>query len=151
MRNRMDLLAPRKAEKLARQRGAAPDIGLDGLGRGDDARIFGVALDEARAARDRHEKVIEVMRYAAGELAERVHFPVASRLCMRSSFCCASRRHWVMSRVILAKPMSSPASLRIGSMTTLAQKEPAVFADAPPFLLVSVRSSARFAARAPAC
>jgi hypothetical protein len=28
-----------------------------------------------------------------------------------------------MSRVILAKPVSSPASLRMGSMTTLAQKK----------------------------
>ena len=41
--------------------------------------------------------------------------------CVLSSASCASRRS-VRSRVILVKPISSPSGLRIGSMTTVAQK-----------------------------
>ena len=46
----------------------------------------------------------------------------ASWRCIFSMFCWASRRS-VMSRVILAKPICTSSSSRIGSITTLAQKK----------------------------
>jgi hypothetical protein len=57
-----------------------------------------------------------------------VSWPSASSFCDSASWrwifssCCWASRRSVMSRVILAKPSSWPLSSRIGSMTTLAQK-----------------------------
>ena len=66
-------------------------------------------LSKFEAAEDRHEQIVEVMRNAAGELADRFHLlrlEKASRV--RSSSSSAFLRS-VMSRVILANPTSSPS------------------------------------------
>ena len=72
-RLRIDALPPGEGQELAGQRGAALGRGLD---RGDRALHLGIAgralFQEMQAAADHHQDVVEVMRDAAGELAERV-------------------------------------------------------------------------------
>jgi hypothetical protein len=67
-KDRVDLLTARKGQKLPRQSGATLDNRLDGFGGGDGTRVSGVPLDNVRIASDRHEKIVEIMRHAAGEL-----------------------------------------------------------------------------------
>ena len=103
------------------------------------------------AAQDRHQKIVEVMRDAAGEVADGFHllrldkgFPRALQLLLRAFL------RSVMSRVILAKPMSLAVASWIASMTTFAQKLRAVLADAQAFLLEPSFRAAPSQARLPA-
>ena len=72
------------------------------------------ALQRFEIADDDREEIVEVVRDAAGQLADAFHL---LRLAERSS---AARRS-VRSRVILAKPRSVAWAFRIALMTTLAQ------------------------------
>ena len=79
-------------------------------------RVVGRDLSQRRdVAADDHQQVVEVVRDAAGELPERLHLLRLGelRLHLLHRRAAASRRS-VMSRVILAKPTSSPLSSRIG-------------------------------------
>ena len=63
-----------------------------------------------------------------------VSWPMPSIFCACAQLLLAQRaRRSVRSRVILAKPSSSPCASRIALMTTLAQKRRAVLAHAPAF------------------
>src|SRR5262245_3095336 len=70
-RFRIDRALPRKRQQMSRQRRAAPD-GLPHA-RHDPRtlRRIDLALQELNAARHDREQIVEVMRDAAGELAER--------------------------------------------------------------------------------
>ena len=73
-RLRIDPLPPRECQQLPRQGGAALSGELDRLCGARGFRILcGDRLQRLDVARHHHEQVVEVMRHAAGELAERVH------------------------------------------------------------------------------
>ena len=71
---RIDPLAPRERQQLPRQGGAALGRELDRLCGARGFRILcGDRLQRLDVARHDHQQVVEVMRHAAGELAERIH------------------------------------------------------------------------------
>ena len=84
-RLRIDPLPPRECQQLPRQGGAALSGELDRLCGARGFRILcGDRLQRLDVARHDHEKVVEVMRHAAGELAERVHLLRFSKLPLNS-------------------------------------------------------------------
>ena len=98
---------------------AAPSIADSARSRPDRRRCF---LQRVKTAADDHEKVVEIMRHAAGELAERVELLRFRQL--RLHLLELDLGFAALGDVagILAKPMILSPS-RIGSMTTLAQKK----------------------------
>ena len=90
------------------------------------------ALQRFEIADDDGQQIVEVVRDAAGELADPLpsSAPGASCSCARSSAWAASRRS-VTSRVILAKPSSSPSVSRIAIDDDAGPEARAVLAHAP--------------------
>ena len=76
----VERLPARERQQLPRQRGAATGGELDCVGGARELRLFTEdfvfgqrLLDGVDVAADDHQQVIEIMRDAAGELAERIH------------------------------------------------------------------------------
>ena len=72
----IEALPAREGEQLPRQVLAALGGGLDRFERLNDPRLVRLeaALQDLRVAADDHQQVVEIVRDAAGELAERFHF-----------------------------------------------------------------------------
>ena len=103
-------------------------------------------LHQLEAAEDRHQQIVEVVRDAAGQLADRFHLlRLEQRLARLLERALRPRCRSVMSRVILAKPISSPSSSRIGSITTWAQKRVPSLRTRQPSLLEPALALARSA------
>ena len=93
----------------AAARAAAPCAAVDVALEIAEPALRQPRLQQLQAADDPGQQVVEVVRDAAGELADGLHLLRLEQLLARlpPAASAASRRS-VMSRVILAKPISSP-------------------------------------------
>lgn len=81
---RLEFLAPAERQQLARQLGAAPHRGLRTRNAPLECLVTGNALaDEVQVARDHLQQVVEVVRDAAGKLANRLHLLRLAQLLLR--------------------------------------------------------------------
>ena len=72
-RHRIERLAAREGQELAREALAAPRRRQDGLDPLQRLRLGQPAAQHFGVAADDHQEIVEVVRDAAGELAERLH------------------------------------------------------------------------------
>jgi hypothetical protein len=119
---RLHRVLPRKTEKLLVERAAARHRVLHGVEQAQMRRLLQLLFQEHQPVADDVQNVVEVVRNAAGQLADGIQL-LRLEECFTGEFerLAASLRS-VMSRVILAKPTSPPASSRMASITTCAKK-----------------------------
>src|SRR6185312_8702088 len=123
--------------ELTGQRRAAPGCRLDGRDRALDFRVGARAfLQKVQAAGNDHQDVVEVVRYAAGQLAERIEL-----LCFRQMLLHLFQLELGVATLgdvagDLGKA-DEPAVLPDRVDDDAGPEEGAVLADAPAFLLVT--------------
>ena len=122
--SQIEFLAARKGEHALRQRRAALRA-ADGIV--DQASDWGhrahALASEFEAAEDRHQQVVEIVRDAAGELADGIHLlRLEQRLARLLQRALRLPPLGDVARDLGEADRRSPWSSRIASMTTLAQK-----------------------------
>jgi hypothetical protein len=133
---RIDILPPGEAQELAGQASSPPRGRFDRFNGAQGFFVAGIFLQDLGAAADHHEKVVEVMGNAAGQLPQRIELLGFGKLLLHALQ--LERSFAPLGDVPrdLGKA-DQPAVLLDGVDDDAGPEERAVLADAPAFLFVT--------------
>ena len=133
---RIDVLPPRKGQELAGQRGPPPRGRFDRFNGAPGFFVVGIFLQDLGAAADHHQKVVEVMGDAAGQLPQRIELLGFGELLLHA----LQLERGLAPLGDVARDLGKadqPAILLDGVDDDAGPEERAVLADAPAFLFVT--------------